>query len=296
MPPGRQLVLAIVETDVAADGDAVRGLEQSRHALVLVPGRGQPEPGGRAVAGRGLDPEPPHRVAEAARRHRRDRHGRNPGRVAREEQDLRSGVPLELRGERAVDPERGHDDAVLGAAGWIGHGDADRLVELVPLRRGLDPEPLGGPALECPADEGAAGEIFVGHAALRGPGLEDPRPVHDQHPVGPGLHAQLVGLVEQVAPVVGSKRLADPGDVGGHLDQRRGELAKALASACQRVADGGAGSAERASGGGLRGGVGAGTRDQQRRAQRRHHHERGADEDLPAEGHPQYLRPCCGYG
>ena len=114
-------------------------------------------------------------------------------------------------------------------------------------------------------------------AALRGPGLEDPGAVDDQHPVRPRLRAQLVGLVEQVGAIVGAERLADAGHVGGHLDQRRGELAKAPAPARERVADGGAGGAKGASGGGLRGGVGAGPRDQQRRAQRRHYHERGAE-------------------
>ena len=125
------------------------------------PAGGQPEPSRRAVAGSGLDPEPPHGLAETRSPPPSRPPRRNPRRVAREEQDLRSGVPLELRRERAVDPERRHDDAVLRAAGGVGHGDADRLVELVLIRRGLDPEALGGPALERPADQSAAGEIFV---------------------------------------------------------------------------------------------------------------------------------------
>ncbi len=203
-------------------------------------------------------------------------------------------MPLELRRKRAVDPERGDDHAIARPARGVRHRYADRLIELVPLRRGLDPEPFGRAALERASDQCSAGEVLVGGAALRGPRLEDTGGIDDQHPVRPRLRPQLVGLVEQVGAIVGAEGFPDAGHVRGHLDQGGGELAKAPAPAHERVADRGAGRPKGARRRDLRRGLGARSRHQQGGTERRHHHQGRAGEDLGAEWHPQYLRPCWG--
>ncbi len=264
--------------------------------FVFLAAGGQAESRGAAVTGQRLDPQPAHRVAQPGAADGRDRHGRHAGGIAGEEQDLGVGVALELGGEDTVDPKSGDHDPVSSPARGVGHRNPDRLEQLVPLGGGLDPQSLGRSPLERPADQGAAGEIFIEGVALGGPGLEHAGGVDDEHPIGSRLAPQLVGLVEQVGAVVGAERLADPGDVRRHLHQRGGELAQASAPAHQCVADGGARRPERPRRGDLGGGFGAATGDQQCGAQRRHHHQGGAGENLSTQGHPQYLRPCCGYG
>jgi hypothetical protein len=120
----------------------------------------------------------------------------------------------------------------------------------------LQPEPFGSLAFQCPADEGAPGEVLIEGATLRRPRLEGAGSVGDQDPVGPGLRPQLVGLVEQVGAVAGSERLADPGDVGRHLHQCLGETSERLTAARQRVTDRGRGRAHGAARGGVRRRVG----------------------------------------
>ena len=93
---------------------------------------------------------------------------------------------------------------------------------------------------------------------------------------------ELVGLVEEVGAITGAERLADAGDVGGHLDQGLREPEQREASAGERLLDGGGG-AEGARGGVVGRRIGSPLGRQQRRAQHRDDDERGAEEDASAE-------------
>jgi hypothetical protein len=200
-------------------------------------------------------------------------------------------VPLELRSQGRVDAYCGDHHAVAFAARGIADGNADGLVELVTFRRGLDPQAFRRPALERPADQGPSREVLLRGRAMRGPGLEHTDVVHNQDPVGAGLGAQLVRLVEQIRAIVGAQRFADPGDVRGHLGQGGGELPEAVAPAHQRIADGGARGAKHARRRRLRRRLRPAPGDDQGGPERRHDDQCRAGEDLGGEPHPQYLRP-----
>ncbi len=172
--------------------------------------------------------------------------------------------------------------------------NADRLIQLVARFAGLEPQPFGRLALQRPADECAASEILVEEIAVGGPGLEDAVLVGDEHPVGAGLIAQLVGLVEKIGPVAGAERFSDARDVGRHLYQRPGEPDQRAAPALDCIADRGLGRPDGPGAGSVRRRVGALLGDQQRQAERRDDDECGAEKDPGAERHGQYRRPCCG--
>ncbi len=117
----------------------------------------------------------------------------------------------ELLRECTVHPHRRDHDPERPVDAGTRDRHADRLIELVTLIAGLEPQPLGRLSLERPADERAAREVLVRTASRSsGPGLEDPGRIGDEHPIGAGLGAQLVGLVEQVGAIVGAERLTDP--------------------------------------------------------------------------------------
>ena len=162
---------------------------------------------------------------------------------------------------------------------------ADGLIDVVALLAGLEPESLGGLPLQRPADQCASGEVLVEHAPLGGPGLEHARAVGDEHPVRAGLGPKLVGLIEQVGAIAGAKRLLDAGDVGRHLDQGLGEPAERLASARERVTDGGRRGADSPRRGGVGRLVGAMLGDEKGCAEDHDHHRRGAEEDSGAQRH-----------
>ena len=293
LPVGRQLGVARVEPDVAADRHAVGGREPPGGAFVLHPVGDQPEPGRQAVRRRvGRQRADP--VAHRFARKGGDGDMGHAQCVAGEEDDLGIGVTSELFGERAVHPHRGHHDAQRRGDARTGDRNADGLVELVTLLTGLQPKPFGWLTLQGSADQRSACEILVEEVAVGGPGLEDPVLVGDEHPVGAGLAPKLVGLVQQVGPVVRAERLADARDVRRDLHQRFGDPDQRAAPALDRVADRGLRRSERARARGVRCAVGTLLGDQQCETQRRDDDECGAEKDPGAERHGQYRRPCCG--
>ena len=224
------------------------------------------------------------------RRHRRARQGghrhlRHTERVQREEEHLAVGVAPEPLGQRAVQLRGRHHDAEGRARPRPSDRHADGLIDVVALLAGLEPESLGGLPLQRPADQCASGEVLVEHPPLGGPGLEHARAVGDEHPVRSGLGPELVGLIEQVGAIAGAKRLLDAGDVGRHLDQGLGEPAERLASARERVTDGGRRGADSPRRGGVGRLVGAMLGDEKGCAEDHDHHRRGAEEDSGAQRH-----------
>ena len=220
----------------------------------------------------------------------------NAHRVAGEEQDVGVGVALEL-GRGRCRPEGG-DHHPVGRR-RRGRRPGPRPPGRARPIGGLDPESLGRPPLERPADQGAAGEIFADGGPVRGPGLE--------HAGGSTMSTQSAPVCARSSSAWSSRLarssvrsdFADPRDVRRHLNQRGRELAQASAPAHQRVADGGAGRSERPRRGGLGRGVRRGLRVTSKAVPSAATTTRAApSEDLPA---PRGIlssstAACCGYG